>query len=359
MISERQPDARVPAAFNDAVFWIDPAGDALETFFRQHFGTPAYASEAQQQLASFRQHDPIETYADLLWFAAGYREGHGITRLGSGDTGAWRPTHINLGSGKDYKPGWLNLDVQDRAEPDAVLDLAQPLTLPQVIDSRYGGQIELAAASIDTLYANNVLEHVPNLSLLMTNALTLLKDGGRFEIEVPYERALTAWQDPTHVRAMNENSWIYYTEWFWYLGWFEHRFKLSTSSYLDLKLKPCTQEHAAFMRVVFEKVETTARERNIARTMQADLRLPEDEFAPAPQRRPAVAPVFNAPTVAPIAAMASILPRATPLASTPLPESTARPAASAAGSLDVATLNLLATTRSEALRRAAQATVTG
>ena len=108
---------------------------------------------------------------------------------------------------------------------------------------------------------------------------------------------------------------------------------------------------------VFEKVETTARERNIARTMQADLRLPEDEFAPAPQRRPAVAPVFNAPTVAPIAAMASILPRATPPASVPLPA--ARPAASAAGSLDVATLNLLATTRSEALRRAAQATVTG
>ena len=55
-------------------------------------------------------------------------------------------------------------------------------------------------------------------------ALALLKDGGRFEIEVPYERALTAWQDPTHVRAMNEKSWLYYTDWFWYLGWFEHRF---------------------------------------------------------------------------------------------------------------------------------------
>ena len=90
---------------------------------------------------------------------------------------------------------------------------------------------------------------VPQLTQLMTNALTLLKDGGRFEIEVPYEHAATAWQDPTHVRALNENSWIYYCEWFWYLGWFEHRFEMIGSSYLDLKLQPCGKENAAFMRV--------------------------------------------------------------------------------------------------------------
>lgn len=278
VISERRPDARAPAAFDDAVFWIDPAGDALETFFGQHFGTPAYVDEAQRRLAAFREHDPIEDYTELLLFGVGFMQGHGINRLGSGDSGAWRPAHINLGSGKDYRPGWLNLDVQDRAEPDVVLDLSAPLVLPLTIDSRYGGQIELAAASIEVLYANNVLEHVPQLTQLMTNALTLLKDGGRFEIEVPYERAATAWQDPTHVRALNENSWIYYCEWFWYLGWFEHRFELIGSSYLDLKLQPCGKENAAFMRVALRKVETTARERTLARTMQADLRLPEDEI---------------------------------------------------------------------------------
>ena len=52
-------------------------------------------------------------------------------------------------------------------------------------------------------------------------------------VEVPYEGAPTAWQDPTHVRAMNENSWLYYTDWFWYLGWFEHRFAVASSSFLD------------------------------------------------------------------------------------------------------------------------------
>jgi hypothetical protein len=195
-----------------------------------------------------------------------------------------------------------------------------------------------------------VLEHVPDLSLLMTNALALLKEGGRFDIEVPYERALTAWQDPTHVRALNQNSWIYYTEWFWYLGWFEHRLNMIDSTYLDLKLQPCTQEHAAFMRVAFMKVETTARERNIARTMQADLRLPDDEFAPAPERRPVV-PVYSAPAAgspAPMKPMPSILPvAAAPVGAPTLPA--ARPAATAPGGLDIATLDLLATTRSEAL----------
>lgn len=276
VISERRPGAHAPAAFQDAVFWIDPAGDALESFFSQHFATPAYTAEAYQQLAAFRAHDPVEHYADLLLFAVGFTQGHGINRLGSGDSGAWRPTLINLGSGKDYRAGWLNLDVQDQAEPDAVLDLGAPLSLPLAMDSRYGGQIELSAASIDVLYANNVLEHVPNLTLLMTNALALLKEGGRFEIEVPYEHAPTAWQDPTHVRALNENSWIYYSDWFWYLGWFEHRFDMVGSSYLDLNLQPCAKEAASFMRVVLQKVETTARERTVARTMQADLRLPED-----------------------------------------------------------------------------------
>ncbi len=34
---------------------------------------------------------------------------------------------------------------------------------------------------------------------------------------------LGAWQDPTHVRAFNENSWIYYDQWAWYLNWFDYK----------------------------------------------------------------------------------------------------------------------------------------
>jgi len=45
-------------------------------------------------------------------------------------------------------------------------------------------------------------------------------------IQVPYDLSCGAWQDPTHVRAFNERSWLYYTDWHWYLGWKKERFHL-------------------------------------------------------------------------------------------------------------------------------------
>jgi hypothetical protein len=80
------------------------------------------------------------------------------------------------------------------------------------------------------------------------------------------------------VRAMNENSWIYYCDWFWYLGWFEHRFQVEQSCYLDLELRDAPRERAAFMKVTLTKVATTLRERMTARTMSASIDVPDDAF---------------------------------------------------------------------------------
>ena len=269
VISERSADAP-HAVFDDSVFWFDD-GD-LEVFFGQQFGTPAWLQRAQAALQTFRQADPVEPYADLMAFAVGFRRAHHERMAPE----AWRPTRIHLGSGKAYRPGWLNLDLLERAEPDLLLDLAQPQRWPLQADSAYAGAIELNEGQIEHIVANNVLEHVGDLPRLMTNCLALLHTGGRLEIEVPYEHAATAWQDPTHVRAMNENSWLYYTDWFWYLGWFEHRFAIEQSGYIDLQLRECAREQAAFMRVTLQKVETTLRERMDARTMDARLQWPDD-----------------------------------------------------------------------------------
>jgi SAM-dependent methyltransferase len=273
VISERNPLTNPAAPFEDTVFWLDAD---VEGFFRHRFNTPAFFDDARRRLAAWQRHDPIEPYADLLAFGVGYFQAHGRTR----GSEPWRPKEINLGSGKDYKPGWLNIDILDRAEPDLVLDLGQPLQLPLRRPTRFGGEVVIEAGSVERRYANNVLEHVPDLPALMTNVLALLKEGGEFQIEVPYEKALTAWQDPTHVRAMNENSWLYYTEWFWYLGWFEHRFEVAQSGWLDMQLKPCGKEAAAFMRLTLRKVATTLRERTVARTMRPDFGgVEEDDLA--------------------------------------------------------------------------------
>jgi SAM-dependent methyltransferase len=265
LISERSPLTRPDAPFDQAVTWFDDC--SLETFFGQTFGTPAYYQHARQQLQGWKQHDPVDAYADLMAFAAGYLQGHAKGKPQQ----AWRPTQVNLGSGKDYKAGWLNLDVIDRTEPDLVLDLGKPQDFPVKAVTRFGTEMVLEAGSVDKVCANNVLQKSSDLGRLMSNTLKLLTKGGTFEIEVPYEQAATAWQDPTHLRAMNENSWIYYTQWFWYLGWFEHRFEMVSSEWLDLKLVPCAREQAAFMKVTLQKIETSAYERTIARTMQSGL----------------------------------------------------------------------------------------
>jgi len=274
IISERSPLTRPDAAFEQAVMWFEER--SLEAFFTQTFGTPGYYQRARQQLQGWKQHDPVDAYADLMAFAAGYIQGHtkGKTRQ------TWRPSKINLGSGKDYKAGWLNLDVIDRAEPDLVLDLGKPQEFPLKARTRFGTDMVLEAGSVEKVYANNVLEHVPDLPCLMTNVLTLLKEGGDIEIEVPYEKALTAWQDPTHIRAMNENSWMYYVEWFWYLGWFEHRFEITHADWLDGQLRSCNKTAAAFMRVRLTKIATSAHERTVARTMQAHFTGADDHLRP-------------------------------------------------------------------------------
>ncbi len=288
VISERTARTLPPAGFESSVFWLDDAA-AVERFFRHEFKTAAYYAQARDQLDRFARQDCLEAYADLLAFAVGYAQ---MTKRRQ-PAGPWRPTRMNLGSGKDYKPGWLNVDILERAEPDVVVDLGRPVAFPLALAGCRGGEVRLEAGTFDSVYANNVLEHVPDLPQLMTNVLALLKLGGEFEIEVPYEHAATAWQDPTHLRALNEQSWLYYTDWFWYLGWFEHRFDLTAFQWLDLQLQPCEQAQAAFMKLTLTKVVTTWRERTIARTMQADFGgLPDDGDVPteAPAQ-PQVAPL--------------------------------------------------------------------
>jgi len=270
LVSEPAGSGGVLPPFQEAVEWFDDSN--LEAFFTARFGTESFFADAQRRLAGWRQTDAHRAYEAFASYLAVVGRAH----RSLAPAGPWRPAVVNLGSGRDYRPGWLNIDVLERAEPDLVLDFSRPLELPLSATTRLGARVVLEAGSVRRIVAGNVLEHVHDLPGLMTNALALLREGGEFDIEVPYEKAPTAWQDPTHVRAMNESSWLYYTDWFWYLGWFEHRFALDTSSWLDARLQPCGQETAHFMRARLRKVCTTPAERTVARAMRPDFGLVSD-----------------------------------------------------------------------------------
>jgi len=135
------------------------------------------------------------------------------------------PRRINLGSGKAYDPVQLNIDIAAKWQPDVVGDIAARGGLQQIYFSRRFGLVRLDAGAFDEINTMDVLEHIPDLVTMMTRCLDLLREGGTMRIVVPYDLSWGAWQDPTHVRAFNERSWLYYTDWHWYLGWIEARFE--------------------------------------------------------------------------------------------------------------------------------------
>jgi len=136
------------------------------------------------------------------------------------------PLQLNLGSGRSFREDYLNVDIRDYWAPDLTVDLNLPFPDRQIFHTRRFGTIQIAPNTFRKVIAHDVLEHIQNLPVVMKSCLDLLEVGGEFEIIVPYDLSYGAWQDPTHAHAFNEKSWLYYTDWFWYLGWNQARFQL-------------------------------------------------------------------------------------------------------------------------------------
>jgi SAM-dependent methyltransferase len=272
VISERRSQTRPHAAFEDSVLWL--AEHELERYFATYFGTPAFYAQARAALQAFEQADPIEAYADLLAFAAGFGMAHAERR----PTEAWQPRRVLIGSGADYRPGWLNIDEDEATQADLVGDLSQPITLPFEDHLPQTGPVSLQAGSVELIYAGAALERAADVPRFMRNCLDLLQVGGKLLVQVAHEQAFDTWQNPQHRRAFNEKTWLSFSQQFWQLGWFEHRFHVADFEYLDAQNQPCERPQAHSMRVCLEKVETSPQERTIARTLQPDFSVPDDEL---------------------------------------------------------------------------------
>jgi len=180
------------------------------------------------------------------------------------------PRKLNLGSGKDWREDYFNVDCNAYWQPDAVLDFNHPLPIGQPISTSRFGALVLRNGAFDEIIANDSLEHIANLTTAMTSCLNLLATGGVFRIAVPYDLSWGAWQDPTHVRAFNERSWLYYTDWFWYLGWTEARFELVQFELVlspvgeELKKRQITTEELVRHPRAVDQLRVTLRKRSLA-----------------------------------------------------------------------------------------------
>lgn len=178
------------------------------------------------------------------------------------------PRKINIGSGKNFRDDCLNVDINAMWRPDIVLDISKSIFLTKHTE-RFG-MMSLQEGFYDEIQANDVLEHIPDLISAMTNCLNLLRVGGVMKVTVPYDLSLGAWSDPTHVRAFNERSWLYYTDWWWYCAWETHRFKLTDLRYAcapGVEFCESVLRHPRTvdaMYVELEKVELTDEEKKQA-----------------------------------------------------------------------------------------------
>lgn len=64
-------------------------------------------------------------------------------------------------------------------------------------------------SSIDEIYCNHYIEHVVDLCAFYSEIYRILKVGGTGTLLCPYGKNNRAWQDPTHVRALVEESFFY------------------------------------------------------------------------------------------------------------------------------------------------------
>lgn len=67
---------------------------------------------------------------------------------------------------------------------------------------------------VEGIHCAHLVEHIRDLNGFMAEMWRVCKDGAEVEISHPYQFNVRAWQDPTHVRALNEISFFYYDkEW--------------------------------------------------------------------------------------------------------------------------------------------------
>lgn len=108
---------------------------------------------------------------------------------------------INLGSGKDYKYDYINIDFSPDNSPDFLMDITNT-THWRILLDKYEGRVT-------EVKAYHILEHIEDYADLINifkYVERLLTGGGKFVIKVPNAFHPTAFADPTHVRFFTKET---------------------------------------------------------------------------------------------------------------------------------------------------------
>jgi hypothetical protein len=272
VISERTARTTPPAAFEEAVTWL--GDDQLEPFFKEEFLSADWLERARSQLSCFAMSDALPAWRVVHEYCLGLFRMSAI-RIPK----PWRPVQMCLdsGSGQYYQLGWLNVSSEPSSFADLSLDLSQALDLPMRLPGGGGGRIGLADAQMDRIRIRDEVPQMRNPREVMRNLLRLLKPEGRLELLIPCQALPDLAGDPARTLTRGDIPRALALDRFWDHGGLEHRLEIAGYDFVDDNALPCAAESASSILLVMQKIETTLRERTIARMYLPDFGAPQDE----------------------------------------------------------------------------------
>ena len=106
---------------------------------------------------------------------------------------------LNLGSGTDYRKGWVNLDYSERCKPDILWDLT---ILPLPFEDNTFNEIEMI----------HVLEHFYNPLDIINELWRIAKPNAKITIKLPHWSCHFAYGDLTHKSYYSSRSFLHYND---------------------------------------------------------------------------------------------------------------------------------------------------
>lgn len=107
---------------------------------------------------------------------------------------------MNIGCGRDYKQGWMNIDISPHVSTDFLMDIRKDL-------------LPAKDRTVSDIYISGVLEQIGSNDELihaMNECYRVLDDGGTMIVVVPNAKYSIAHRDPMDIRKFTPETFSYF-----------------------------------------------------------------------------------------------------------------------------------------------------